>query len=499
MSLKICLLAAVLLCLTPVATPCGNAADCGSTSEKPFPLGPHDLPGYTGWTRPSKSVAPWIQVTSFGGASSGSVPVIHAGSVMRVQLVCTNTTACPSTGGTLFYVRLYGPSLQAPDAIVDHHDGTYTIVATMHDVGRWFMEIVVEFSATPPGSLRFPNQQWDKVVYEGYPVLSGSPFQFLVVEGAGSDSEPGAPCKPKQLSNLTGRWKLDGRAQPSQGAKRPMLGLSFKFEPYKCALPGMAALTGPLKSCFALWFGHKEIVLIGDSTMILQHKELLRWKKEYKGIRQWNIHFITAHGGLRATMKDVTEKVQSIAANTSSPLVIMFNSGLHDINKYCSMSRGLGTFRADNVTDCVDDYARHLARLQGMLQNLSPKPLLIFRTTTAGWSKWGNWGFAWPHQESQIFIHSHAMVARMNQVASAILDPAIPVIDGYHLSLPRPDHTEISTEIGKRMVHHDYEISQALNLLFINLVLATNKQAYFRCTTGRGEHLHQRYDPTKTL
>ena len=38
------------------------------------------------------------------------------------------------------------------------------------------------------------------------------------------------------------------------------------------------------------------------------------------------------------------------------------------------------------------------------------------------------------------------MVARMNHKAALVLNSKIPVIDGYHLTLSRPDHTQISAD-----------------------------------------------------
>ena len=137
---------------------------------------------------------------------------------------------------------------------------------------------------------------------------------------------------------------------------------------------------------------------------------------------------------------------------------------------------------------CVEQYGELFERLQDAMLRLQPRPLLMFRSSTSAWQKWGNWGFTWSPQKRQPYTSSSAMVARMNRKATTLLNPAVTILDGFHLTAPRPDHTEISNEqsIGGHLVHHGTQVAGVLNWLFTHALLAkTDEGAYMNCSGGR--------------
>ena len=381
-------------------------------------LGPNDLPGYTGWARPQESIAPMLGVA---GPSTASIEVSRP-ATFRIE--CLQGDKRCHSGGAGLYIRFYGPALQTPDAIVDYRNGTYSIEVTFHDPGHWFMEAVVEYSVAPPQSAIFPNEIEEKY-YEGYPI-PGSPLPFRVADAPpqsaifpnGIEEKyyegypiPGSPlpfvrgaCMPAQLSGLRGRWKLIGRMQPWNSISKhqkadvnmALLGLRFGFEPYTCSLLPMEQL---LEKCGQHLPAQQQIVLVGDSTMRVQ-LEVLKAQQQTCGpghpLKQWNVHYIRTDGGLRLTIDHVVQELRSIRERyRNTPMAVLFNSGLHDTDKYCGVGGWVKWREAQklNITDCVEQYGELFERLQDAMLRLQPRPLLMFRSSTSAWQKWGNWGF----------------------------------------------------------------------------------------------------------
>ena len=100
---------------------------------------------------------------------------------------------CPEYGGTLFYVRAYGPSV-ITGIVIDHGNSSCTLEVPFVDVGEYTLEVVVTFSV-PMGYDEFPaaaaatDNDYDddggstmsEPGYEGY-MVSNFPLQILVVE-----------------------------------------------------------------------------------------------------------------------------------------------------------------------------------------------------------------------------------------------------------------------------------------------------------------------------
>ena len=140
-----------------------NSSHTQQKYQNQFALSPGELPGYTGWARPEQTLAGYFDITSL---SHPSLPqelhmkyhsVIKSGDKFSLLLTCNhNRTSsididseppyeCPPDGGTLFYVRAYGPSVLAGD-VNDYHNASYSVEVQFIDPGEYTLEVVVTFS-----------------------------------------------------------------------------------------------------------------------------------------------------------------------------------------------------------------------------------------------------------------------------------------------------------------------------------------------------------------
>jgi hypothetical protein len=102
-----------------------------------------------------------------------------------------------------------------------------------------------------------------------------------------------------------------------------------------------------------------------------------------------------------------------------------------------------------------------------------------------GWQRYGNFGFSWDPTKPQRITQSPHMVEQMNNVMFDVIaknnknidqssdDQKIHIMDGYWISLPRPDNTEagIQNRIGKHLVHPGPEVVWAMSRLWWMAVL----------------------------
>ena len=125
--------------------------------------------------------------------------------------------------------------------------------------------------------------------------------------------------------------------------------------------------------------------------------------------------------------------------------------------------------------NCVDLYKQYFTQLVNVVGNYHAD-ILLFRTTTSGWMRWGNFGFAWPATEYQLLLLSSHSVKQMNEVAIDVVKQSkfdIDVLDYFWLTYPRPDDTQVQVDsnglqgIGGHLVHPGIDI----NTLFTRKVL----------------------------
>jgi len=103
-----------------------------------------------------------------------------------------------------------------------------------------------------------------------------------------------------------------------------------------------------------------------------------------------------------------------------------------------------------------------------------PAALKVFRSTTAGWMRYGNFGFSWG-RANQSFPRSTHFCEKLNQIAYDLLQeyPSIYKLDGYWLTLPRPDNTEATNEnkIGKHLVHPGQDVVNVLGRKWFTFIM----------------------------
>ena len=93
-----------------------------------------------------------------------------------------------------------------------------------------------------------------------------------------------------------------------------------------------------------------------------------------------------------------------------------------------------------------------------------------------GWLKYGNYGFAWPIK-FQPFSLSSDFVSHFNEIAIQVLQTStyddFSIMDGFWISLARPENTEIQEDnfIGPHLVHPGEEVIAAMAKQFSMLVL----------------------------
>ena len=179
-------------------------------NANPFALAPGELPGYTGWARPEQTLAGYFDTSPLSHQSTKSLQskyysTVKSGDKFSILLTCNHNhtirTAyteqgeeeeeeppyiCPEDGGTLFYVRAYGPAVLT-GLVTDFHNSSYSVEMQFIDPGEYTLEVVVTFSV-PLDYDEFPldgNDIDDGSItepgYEGYMVY-GFPLSILVVD-----------------------------------------------------------------------------------------------------------------------------------------------------------------------------------------------------------------------------------------------------------------------------------------------------------------------------
>ncbi|KAL7462192.1 hypothetical protein ACHAXS_002583, partial [Conticribra weissflogii] len=139
----------------------------------PFALSPGDLPGYTGWARPEQTLAGYfdIETSSHPAPTTRDIPssstqqymkyhsIVKSGDKFSLLITCNHDKihdnhdreieppySCPDEGGSLFYLRAYGPSVIS-GYVIDHHNRSYSLEMYPVDPGEYTVEVVVTFSS----------------------------------------------------------------------------------------------------------------------------------------------------------------------------------------------------------------------------------------------------------------------------------------------------------------------------------------------------------------
>eukprot|EP00590_Aulacoseira_subarctica_P005378 CAMPEP_0172417734 /NCGR_PEP_ID=MMETSP1064-20121228/4240_1 /TAXON_ID=202472 /ORGANISM="Aulacoseira subarctica , Strain CCAP 1002/5" /LENGTH=540 /DNA_ID=CAMNT_0013156229 /DNA_START=303 /DNA_END=1924 /DNA_ORIENTATION=- len=485
-------------------------------------LYPGELPGYTGWARPEHTLVNLFQLVK----SDGNNPQV--GQDWRIRLKCTSEKCATSSmnRGALFYARAYGPAV-IPGYVTspvrdEGGQDIYTIMLHFLDEGAYVVEVVLTFSESYAFE-DYPLISQKEPSYEGY-MVQGFPMQVTVTSAATADANlpnsPRAWCTAEQLElgdNIHqqisfARWRVyDKNSHSLPKSRTPnskvvslegyqhgfnSLGIKMDYLPATCSVirqhelmnstSGEHILDACLNASTVLGAGHKtfRLIFVGDSVMDLQHVQM--WQDMMCGMKNFvNVHtLIRTHGGIKMTIDNVKREMNSLLTsgkNAGEKRIVIFNTGLHDLDKLCAHQWAWERKLRMNITDdnfsCVEMYRKNFQELVNFIGSYDAS-VKIFRTTTAGWHKYGNYGFGWPPDCSQPFPFSTHMTYRFNEVALEVIKTSgfdnIHILDGYWLTLSRPDNTQVKTErneIGAHLVHYGPEVVGVMNRQLFMLIL----------------------------
>jgi hypothetical protein len=472
---------------------------------------PGELPGYTGWARPAMTLA---------GSFRMARPCTSA-SLVSTNWTCSVHCSHESCqhGGSLFYVRTYGPAI-LPGLVIDHRNGTYDVIFHPMDEGIYTVEVVLTYSNPPPFS-NFPMRNLTEPGYEGYMLLS-FPLTLSVTEQKlyplTSIFEPQGSLPLCTMSDLlessstsaleTGRWvvvekmidrpfSLDSHFRDHNGnitldgyqRGDNSLGIRMDYRPTNCVLLDETAVTSArlLDECmekseldFSRSSRQLHILLVGDSNTQRQWN----WARDTAGIFGGKVKYtyVDLKDGLNWMLPRASQDIRNLYDNDtrsgiSDHYIVIMNSGLHDISLLCGAEYfGLHIdFSARGVGRCIDAY-RSLLRDFARVMKSFPSALTIFQTTTASWPKWGAFGNAWPADEKQPLPFSSSFAEHFNTIAWEVMTEFdIPIMDAYWLTLSRPDHREsnVKNDISQKMVHAGPEVYSVLVRKWAMLALET--------------------------
>jgi hypothetical protein len=259
---------------------------------------------------------------------------------------------------------------------------------------------------------------------------------------------------------------------------RNSLGIFADYQPVNCNLVATNESFAELsENCISMnRFNSKRIhiVFIGDSNLRLQREHFA----QLQPTRQIKTSYIGTYGGLLESIVHIRSKL-SLLDFEQEDVVLIFNSGLHDISVLCSSLDFRVEQRKEYVPEdytCVEEYQKALTELTTMISSF-PARVKLFQTTSAGWMRWGNFGFAWPMTlANQSFPQSTHFVDVFNHIAFRVLRDFddIDIMDGYWITLARPDNREIGEEnvIGKHLVHPGLEVQDAIVRTWTTIILS---------------------------
>jgi hypothetical protein len=494
-------------------------------------LYPGELPGYTGWPRPTSTLAgsfrivgdsSWSPASTTANAANANAVVV-VGKNWTCSIHCSHE-ACQH-GGSLLYIRAYGPAI-LPGQYTDHRNGTYDVTFLPLDAGIYTVEVVLTFS-NPPAFSEFPVAVRREPAYEGY-MLPGFPAAVSVKGGGSSSSDSGVHsvvdpplplCTMSQLLETgpssavqTGRWLVREKNierisnynhTPSSNNSNDdinlddyeegynSLGVHMEYRPTKCSLLDEAAIRGNnmLQQCrqTSMQNGVAEqaprmmlrVIFIGDSNIAKQYV----WAGSNAVIGgHFRYSVIVTNRGINERLPEIKTEIAELLRNDQRQgpsmqyqYVVIFNSGLHDILFLCGSNHwGLRiNYTARGDARCADLYREKLTELVRAIQQI-PSVLTVFQTTTAAWPKWGTFGGSWPAAKKQPMPFTTSFVEYFNEIAWDIMrEMRIPVMDTYWLTLSRPDHREVSEDnnIKNKMCHAGPQVYSVLVRKWFMMIL----------------------------
>lgn len=446
-------------------------------------------------------------------------------------------------GVSLFFLRAYGPAVIPGivtsrfcssssieiDLSAGGTDGCYyEITFVFYDPGPYTIEVVLTFSR-PPRITAFPidnKLSQNEPHYEGY-LLPGFPLMTSVVLEEGKPNTKIISEKTTKSASITesaketdlckvedlvetspnsamekARWMVTGKVNEKEYSSRTMnssvvstigyinnvnsLGINMEYRYLNdCLITPESYLDKNLFDDRCSGSKNKlHIVYIGDSVLRAQKdmlKDLLKSTPSY----QVEFTFVSLHGGYRknqvlgptnveAFLKDLRLKTK-----TDENVVILFNTGLHDIHRLCGAEfwdERPTYLDRDRLSSgsfaCVDEYRALLKDFLDLISEF-PAALKVFQSTTAAWPKYGNYGIGWK-QNAQDMVLVSDFCAAFNDIAFEVLadykNSNIDIMDGYWITYPRPDNREVG-DIGNKLSHPGAEVLSVMTRKWLMLIL----------------------------
>jgi hypothetical protein len=464
---------------------------------------PGELPGYTGWARPATTLAGSFEMHRACQTSS------RIDKRWKCTVRCTHNEC--RNGGSLFYVRAYGPAI-LPGEVTDHGNGMYDVTFLPMDEGIYTVEVVLTFSKPPLFSI-FPMEPFTEPVYEGY-MLPGFPLQVSIVRPkssiwavSASEEKASLPvCTIADLldsgptsANEKGRWVVrekmidrpfslssHSHSASLNGYVRGdnSLGIRMEYRPTQCSLLDEAIFMDPqtIQGCLQSQPGPRRnwhILMIGDSNLREQRDLFLREAL----LSLWpSSSYISTMCGIKKMLSEVERELRQTLIDDAekdlpSDYVVLFNTGLHDItflcgNEYFGIDLDLAS---RGIERCADMYRQKLTEFAQMMKKF-PSVMTVFQTSTAAWPKWGVYGAAWPPTATQPLPFSSDFVKYFNDIAWDVMKKeGIPVMDTYWLTYSRPDHREVAGDnlLSGKMAHAGPEVYGVLTRKWLMMMLET--------------------------
>jgi hypothetical protein len=445
------------------------------------------LPGYTGWARPSSTLAGSFSIVDAGNTTA------YADSDWEIKLSCDACQGLLRHPSSLL-VRAYGPAILTGLVRTEGTD-RYSVMLHPMQPGQYQLEVVVSYSAGIDFDA-FPllRDQLPPPYFEGY-LIKGFPFKLFVLPNEKRAPVSKAPsCNTEQLVFTGGSWAnqwkrgswrvtstIDENSYDRQNAPVSLagyqdgqnsIGFTAAYEPNEgCRLVGM---NETLKPCTNQ---RVRIILIGDSVMRLQRD----WLVARLDPNKFQVSFVELYGGIllcaRVTGPNISTLPVEIRESSSAYAgnMVIVNSGMHDIHRLCGHQfideRPTYLSQSEMAMPCTELYERALTELLITVRQI-PARVRMFQTTHAAWPKYGNYGVAWDPRYGQELPLDAAFVERFNDVAVGLVEQMnldapntgvairIEMVDTYWMTLARPDNRETSksADIGKKLSHPGTEV-----------------------------------------
>lgn len=164
--------------------------------------------------------------------------------------------------------------------------------------------------------------------------------------------------------------------------------------------------------------------------------------------------------------------------------VVIFNFGLHDIKDAC-VDHPVESMTTDNIPriagDCIDFFQKGMNEFLDFIQEY-PADLTIFRSTNAGWMRWGQFGFQWAAINDELAVFSHHSARILNKVAIDLISErrklgtsSVRILDYYWPTLARPDNTDVDSpqrqSAGSHLVHPGIDTMRLLVRLEVMMIM----------------------------